>query len=174
MLNDVGSGGGIEIPMGRYLIQMAEPLEEAEPGQYGARVKWQFHVWECDNAGNAGALVTTDEYGPWWQWTSTKMGEKATARKWLEALHARSFEKGESGEELADAAVGKYAFAMIGENENGYTTILKMSPYKAPAAAPAPAPAPAAAPAAPAPATPPAAPAFPPGGAPSADDLPFE
>lgn len=164
-LGTVGASGP-DIADGVYLLGLAGPLEDAEPGQYGARIKWRWWIYSPDGQTcyNPPSDDDGDDHDPtWWQFTSTRMGEKAEARKWSEALLGRELVKGETGEqigaELFNEATGegRWMTAMIMRNEAGYLGIVKGSakPYGTPAAAvvaaaaPAPAPAPVAAPAGP-------------------------
>lgn len=161
---------------GNYIIRLIR-LEDAEPGQFGRRMKWVFHVWRQDT----GELVREEETGDpyeWWQTTSEATGPRSTARPWIEALLARKLPDRYGAEEMAawcQEMVGKTAVAYVAPNQNEYTTILRIKPHVAtpapapeasapPAAAPAPAPVAAAAPEpAPAPAQ----------AALNPDDLPF-
>lgn len=150
MFNDPTNGGGAaDIPDGQYVIRLVR-LEDYEPGQYGPRVKWVFNLW---NAQSQQPVVYEDSGQPyeWWRLTSTKTGEKSTARKYMEALLNRQVVPGDSGAALAQEVIGKYALAMIATNEDGYPEIVNIKPYvqQAQAAPAAAAPAPAQAPAPP-------------------------
>lgn len=122
-LNDVGAG--LEIPDGVYTLQVAEPLEDAKPGQFGPRMKWQMWVWDAD-----GNLLTEDGR-TWWQFTGTATGPRSTARPWLEALLARELGKGDTGEALSAAIVGCNMMARIETNDEGYANIVKVWPHGA-------------------------------------------
>lgn len=136
-LNDVGAG--LEIPDGVYTLQVAEPLEDAKPGQFGPRMKWQYWVWDAE-----GNLLTEDGR-TWWQFTGTATGPRSAARPILEALLARELAKGDTGEVLSNLIVGCNMMARIETNEAGYANIEKVWPHgtdepgkaKKPAAPPA-------------------------------------
>lgn len=151
---------------GSYLLQL-QRIEDADPGQFGPRLKWVFLVWKKDTREQ---VMDGDQPYEFWQFTSEKMTPRATARSYVEALLGRTVQPGESGGALAAECVGKAAEAYIAPNENGYTGIVDIYPLgtvKTAAAAPAPAAAPVAA-AAPAPAA--SAPVPPPI---DPNDLPF-
>ena len=148
MFNDPKDGGFPEIPDGQYLMK-CERIEDAEPGQYGPRVKWVFLLW---NAQTRQPVVWDNDGSPyeWWRLTSTKTGQKSTARKWMQAFLNREITAEDTGAGLAQEVIGKYALAMISTNEDGYPDIVSIKPYvkqgaAAPAQAPAPAPEPVAA-----------------------------
>lgn len=112
---------------GRYRLQLVR-FEPLEPGQYGERVRWVMHTWNL-----ATKEQQKDERGfprEFWGMTSTKMGSKATARKWMEAFLGRAISEEESGKALAQEAIGKYADALIGGNDGGYDAILQIYPVK--------------------------------------------
>lgn len=136
-LKDVGASG-LDIEDGRYLLNIAAPLEDAEPGKFGDRIKWQFHVWSTD-----GQTCYTSDDETWWQYTSTKMGEKANARKFAEAFLGRALERGESGADIGAALFneetgeGGWAYGMILRNAEGYLDLMpdSVKPYTAAGAA---------------------------------------
>lgn len=141
MFNDPNDSSFPELD-GKYVLR-CDRIEDADPGQFGPRVRWVFSLWDFATQ----APVTWDNGEPfeWFQLTSTKTGNKSVARKWMQALLGREITPDDSGAALAQAVVGKYAEVMIAENDAGYPHIVSIKPYSPKAgkkAAPAPAPEP--------------------------------
>ncbi|MCR4340350.1 MAG: hypothetical protein NUW01_10750 [Gemmatimonadaceae bacterium] len=131
---------------GDYVIQL-KSLEDTDPGQYGARMRWTFRLWNMAT----GVQVIDEQTGEpfdWWQTTSESIAERSTGRPWVEAFLGRKIAKGENAADISREIIDKTAEAYIGPNERDYTTILRIKARQrkaataAPAAAPAPAPAP--------------------------------
>jgi len=132
MFNDPRDGGFPEISDGQYVIK-CERLEDADPGQYGPRVKWVLLMWDAQTK----EPVTWDDGSPyeWWRLTSTKTGPKSTARKWMQAFLNREITNEDTGAGLASEVQGKFALAMISTNDDGYPDIVSIKPHVKQAAA---------------------------------------
>lgn len=134
----------VALDEGNYILQL-KSLEDAEPGTYGARMRWTFLCWKADT----GEQVLNEQDGTpfeWWQTTSESIAERSTARPWVEALLGRKIQVGDDAAQISQEIVGKTMEAYVAPNERDYTTILRAKARVAKAAAsaaPAPAPAPA-------------------------------
>lgn len=139
MFNDPNDSSFPELD-GKYLMR-CDRIDEADPGQFGPRVRWVFSLWDFATQ----EPVTWDNGDPfeWFQLTSTKTGNKSTARKWMQAFLNREITPDDSGAALAQAVVGKYAEVTVAENDAGYPHIVSIKPYSPKQAKKAPAPAPA-------------------------------
>ena len=102
-------------------------IEDADPGQFGDRIKWVFKVW--DDYGEAVTWQDGEEY-EWWQYTSTSLSPKSIAGKWAQALLGRALADGEQGADIAQAVIGKRANAFSEVSESGYSSIKAMSPSR--------------------------------------------
>lgn len=111
---------------GNYILQL-QSLEDAEPGQYGNRMKWTFHCWHLET----GEQVVNEQDGEvfeWWQTTSESIAERSTARPWVEALLGRKIQAGDDAGAISQEIVGKSMEAYVAPNERDYTTILRAKP----------------------------------------------
>lgn len=137
--NDVpGSGGGSTVDPGSYICKLVR-FEKMEDGEWGARRRWVFHLAD---AKSKTAIYNSDgTLHEFKHTTSTKTGRKAKAREFFEALLGRELQDGEVGIALAREAMGKQALALIGENDNHWMEIARMTPLASKASKPAPKPA---------------------------------
>lgn len=123
----------VALDEGNYILRLLR-LEDAEPGQYGARMRWTFHAWHLET----GEQVINEQDGEpfeWWQTTSESIAERSTARPWVEALLGRKIQPGDDAGDISTQIVGKSMEAYVAPNERDYTTILRAKPRVAKAAA---------------------------------------
>ena len=113
------------IPDGQYRIKCVR-IEDAEPGQYGARMRWVFVLQDV----HTREVIAWDngDVFEWFQNTGVSTGTKSKARPWIEAFIAREVTPEDTGEALAEEVIGKYALAMIAENARGYSEIVSIKP----------------------------------------------
>lgn len=128
---------------GRYLAKLVRFEDEgvsqfAKPGDPNPphRIRWVFNLAHPDS----NSPLMTDEAEPFelFAWSNSAVGAKSTARPWFEALLNRPLEIGEGGSQLANAVIGKVAWAMIdrvidpgeqGETPRVKLKLLSLSPY---------------------------------------------
>jgi len=130
--NDPSPAGGFtEVDSGKYFVKVTR-LEDVPEGQFGPQVKWVFELATLQGE------VLLDERGfnaEFWAWTSPKIttgGKRpSNAYVWGQALLPGVDLMELTGSEFAAMVVGKKAVALIGQNENGKTRILQMSPMPA-------------------------------------------
>lgn len=115
-----------QITDGQYLLQL-QRLEDAEPGQFGPRVRWVFLMWNAST--REQVCWENGEPYEWWRMTSPKTGQRSTARKYMEALLGRDLTTDDTGEALAKAVVGRTALAMVATNDEGWAEIVSIKPY---------------------------------------------
>jgi hypothetical protein len=111
---------------GRYLVKLFK-LEPTSHPQYGAGVKWVFVIATPD-----GKPLYDKHNAPLelWQTTSLRLTPNSKARPWVEALLDRPLTNGEDPAAIAQAIVGKKAYALIGLNDKGYSTVLQLNAYR--------------------------------------------
>jgi hypothetical protein len=125
LFNDVPSSQQLE--GGQYLVKLIR-IEPAPDGQFGARRSWVFAVADANTSTpiyNADGSVY--EY---YQLTSDKLGSKARAREWAEALLDRPLVDGEKAVDLVRAMIGKRALGLVAINDRGYAEIVRLTPLR--------------------------------------------
>jgi hypothetical protein len=132
IFDDVPSSKFETVQPGSYIVKLVR-VEKAEDGQFGPRRRWVFHL--ADAATGTPAYRADGSLFEFAQLSSTKLGRKARAREYAEALLNRDLTDGERGADLVPQLVGKKALALIGENANGWTEVIRMQPLKATAEA---------------------------------------
>ncbi|HEX7024609.1 MAG TPA: hypothetical protein VF187_07310 [Gemmatimonadales bacterium] len=126
MFEDATAGTPVVDP-GQYLAKVVR-LEEGETGEFGPSIKWVFNL--ADAKTREPMYDEQGELFEFYAYSSTKMGPRAKARQWAEALLGREIQNGESGAEIAEAVVGRTALVLIGNNEKEFSRILQMAPAK--------------------------------------------
>lgn len=123
----------VALDEGNYVLKLIA-LEDAEPGQFGNRMRWTFNCWHAET----GEQVVDEQSGApfeWWQTTSESIAERSTARPWVEALLGRKIQPGDDPGAISEEIIGKSMEAYVAPNERDYTTILRAKPRVAKAAA---------------------------------------
>lgn len=126
LLDDVPSGGS-NIEPGVYLVKLAR-IERAPDGQFGKRIAWIFNL--ADSKARTPIFDADGSLLEFRHTTSAKLGPKAKAREFAEALLGRELVIGEPGAAVAKECIGKTAQAVIAPNEREWTEITRMTPLK--------------------------------------------
>ena len=142
--NDVtNKDGSASTPLesATYLLKV-ESLEEAEPGQFGPRMKWIFGVAEQADNGSWTPVMVFDSFGqeyPYqlYAWTSDKLSPRATARACAEGFLNRELDEGETGAQISQAMIGCFGLANIkrelrpGSDPPSYKAVIQaIGPFK--------------------------------------------
>lgn len=124
------SVAAFHVEEGRYRVKLTDLVDTDPPTDHldwGPRLRWFFNIYDSDG----DPVLTEDgEQGQICPITGTSTGPKSKARPWIEALLGRAIENGDTGEEMQDEIIGKEGWALISDNEKGYSQILSISPLK--------------------------------------------
>lgn len=116
----------------KYLVRLVK-LEASDHPQYGAGVRWIFNFAHRGEPPVPIIDPATGDKLEIWQSTKPDLTPGTKAGLWAAALLGRDIKVGESGAQIAESLIGKYALALWGVNprsEKGNKGILAMEPYQ--------------------------------------------
>lgn len=117
----------------KYVVKLVK-LEPSNHEQYGAGVRWVFQVAHRGDPPSPIFDSNGDKL-ELWQTTNPDLTPNTKAGLWAGALLGRAIQVGESGAQIAQELIGKYALAMYGPNPRSpqhKKGIIAMEPYAAP------------------------------------------
>lgn len=121
---------GLHVEMGRYIVEVVG-FADVPPGEdhpdWGPRIRWTLNVY--DNDGDP-VLDEDGRPGQLMPMTGVSIGPKSKAKPWIEAFLGRPLDATDTAAAIAKLLVGKRAYAMISDNERGYSTVVSMAPMK--------------------------------------------
>lgn len=135
MFNDVQQDKSkFDLDSDKYVFKLVR-LEASDHPEYGAGVRWIFHVAQRGDPPTPIFDAATGDKLELWQTTNADLSPGVKAGVWAAALLQRPIEVGESGAKIADALIGKTMLGLWGVNPNSKTTpkakgILSVEPYK--------------------------------------------